>query len=502
MAWVAPSGSSRWRVRYRRDDGTTGSVCGFRTEQAAIDYKNDLESDRRRGTWLDPSGFKTTLAEWVQRWWPSLDLDLRTLENYESYLRLHILPRFGPVAMGDITTLDINLWIKESGEETEWRKGYAPSTIRAWVNLLSMILTDAVDQRLIPANPVQHADAVAVVRGNCRWSGRGRRRRRSCGSRTEAGLLGGPVARLLIITAAWTGCRWGEVTGLHRRNVHLARGVIVIDPECGSLHESRGRRWVGPPKTASSARTITLPPFLVAMLRDHLASHPYEYVFTTSSGTWLWRSTFNRRIFRPAIDGNHDNVRALIRTDPVKPGLTFHGLRHSHKTWMIDDSVPEIGQSRRLGHHLQDRVVETYSHVAAGVEKRLLTGLEHRWRLALSAVRPARPHTATGPARGRHGKKARRANKTRQRRLAAATQFTPGRPARSETRSEQPRLSTRDVRSARQPYDLDAGWDDRTTGLGGTRSGSDGPRVVHDSTDRYGYLGKDRQWKRRQRKER
>jgi hypothetical protein len=39
MAWVAPSGSSRWRVRYRRDDGTTGSVCGFRTEQAAIDYR-------------------------------------------------------------------------------------------------------------------------------------------------------------------------------------------------------------------------------------------------------------------------------------------------------------------------------------------------------------------------------------------------------------------------------------------------------------------------------
>jgi hypothetical protein len=82
------------------------------------------------------------------------------------------------------------------------------------------------------------------------------------------------VARLLIITTAWTGCQWGEVT-------------IVIDPQCGSLHESRGKRWIGPPKTASSARTIILPPFLVTMLRDHLVSHPYEYVFTTSSGAWL-----------------------------------------------------------------------------------------------------------------------------------------------------------------------------------------------------------------------
>jgi integrase len=402
MAWVTATGPKTWRVRYQRDDGTVGSVCGFRTEQAAIDYKNDLESDRRCGRWLDPSGSKTTLAEWVRRWWHSLDLDLRTLENYDSYLRQHILPRFGHVPMGNITTLDINLWIKESGEPSQTRpQGYAPSTIRAWVNVLSMILTDAVDQRLIATNPVQK---------------RRRRGRRSRHLRPErpwatpeevvriadqAALLSGPVARLLIITAAWTGCRWGELAGLHRRNVRLDQGVIVIDPMRGSLHEARGKRWIGPPKTPSSARTITLPPFLVAMLRDHLASHPYEYVFTTACGAWFWRSTFNRRILRPAIDGNHDdNVKARLRTEPVKPALTFHGLRHSHKTWLIDDGVPEIGQSKRLGHHLQDRVVETYRHVAPGVEKRLLTGLEHRWCGALSdPTNTSAPGRRTSPSR-------------------------------------------------------------------------------------------------------
>ena len=37
-----------------------------------------------------------TLAGWVCSWWPTLDLDTRTLENYRSYLRCHILPRFSP----------------------------------------------------------------------------------------------------------------------------------------------------------------------------------------------------------------------------------------------------------------------------------------------------------------------------------------------------------------------------------------------------------------------
>jgi integrase len=73
-----------------------------------------------------------------------------------------------------------------------------------------------------------------------------------------------------------------------------------------------------------------------------------------------------------------------VRLEPVKPGLTFHGLRHSHKTWMIADGVPEVAQSRRLGHILGDRIQETYSHVAAEVETRLLDGLQDRWVKAVA----------------------------------------------------------------------------------------------------------------------
>ena len=66
------------------------------------------------------------------------------------------------------------------------------------------------------------------------------------------------------------------------------------------------------------------------------------------------------------------------------PGLTFHGLRHSHKTWMIADGLPEIAQSRRLGHILPDKIQETYSHVADEVEHRLLQALQDRWDKAIA----------------------------------------------------------------------------------------------------------------------
>ncbi|MEU8413907.1 hypothetical protein AB0C24_14050 [Amycolatopsis japonica] len=80
-----------------------------------------------------------------------------------------------------------------------------------------------------------------------------------------------------------------------------------------------------------------------------------------------------------------------MRVYPVCPELTFHGLRHSHKTWLIAGGAPEIAQARRLGHHLPNRVVEVYSHVAPEVETRLLADLQRRSHKATRNPYPTGP---------------------------------------------------------------------------------------------------------------
>ncbi|HEY4458532.1 MAG TPA: hypothetical protein VGN81_29740 [Pseudonocardiaceae bacterium] len=199
-------------MRYRRSDRSKGSVGGFGNEQAAQHSQEELECDLRRGWWAEPTGSRATLAEWVRRWWTTLNLDVRALQNHERTLRLHILPRFGHRPMRAIAASDIAKWKLDAAES-----GYAHSTISGWVNLLSMILTDAADEGLIDVNPVRKLRR----RGKRVWSARPERiwatpwqvRRVA----DQAGELGGPIARLLIITAAWTGCRWGELAALHRR---------------------------------------------------------------------------------------------------------------------------------------------------------------------------------------------------------------------------------------------------------------------------------------------
>jgi hypothetical protein len=150
MAWVEQTGQASWRVRYRRADRTVGSVPGFASRRSAEAHAADVESDQRRQVWIDPAGGRLELRSWVARWLPVQDLDPQTVDNYESYLRCHVLVRFGATPLEEITALDVDTWAKESREA-----GYATATVASWVKLLSMILSDAVRQRLIPVNPVR-----------------------------------------------------------------------------------------------------------------------------------------------------------------------------------------------------------------------------------------------------------------------------------------------------------------------------------------------------------
>jgi integrase len=197
------------------------------------------------------------------------------------------------------------------------------------------------------------------------------------------------------------------VDSIGRRNTSPDLGGVrwhaVSNRRIGLCIESSRGIELGPPKTAESARTIALPPFLITLLRAHLDSHRHRFVFVSPTGQPHRNSNFGRRALRPAVDGTLHRSRATVRVEPVKPGLTFHGLRHGHKTWMIADGVPEVAQARRLGHILGDRIQETYSHVAAEVEQRLIDGLQERWDKAVADAATVHDWRSRPPATAADG---------------------------------------------------------------------------------------------------
>ncbi|MFF1691578.1 MULTISPECIES: tyrosine-type recombinase/integrase [unclassified Streptomyces] len=328
---------------------------------------------------------ETLLTDWVHRWWLTTDVGPNTASHYRSLLKNHILPRWGAMPLHLIAPSDVTVWLKSLQQR------YARSTTTSIGKLLALVMAAAVTERLIPDNPVR----VPRRRGRERqgedqlWAAE----HEVITLARRITHLADPTQGLLVITAAYTGMRWGELAALTRPAHNPQTATLTIHPDTGNLLEVDGRHSYGPPKTAASVRTVTLPPFLNALLQQDLARHDRDHLFTSTQGKLLRRSTFARRIWAPASRGT--TLPDGTTWPALKPGLTFHNLRHTHKTWLIEDNIPEVAQARRLGHTLKG-IADVYAHVANSVDARLLAALEARWQRSLTHHALAHT-TATAP---------------------------------------------------------------------------------------------------------
>ncbi|MGC4815112.1 tyrosine-type recombinase/integrase [Micromonospora sp. DT228] len=359
MAWVEKRGT-RFRVRLRLPDGTvtTDSAHDLRAD-AAIRAK-EIEVETARDTYIDPRAGRIPLADWVPIWETTHQAGPATWAAYRSHLRLHILPALGALPLVDIRRQHVKTLAVALG------KRLSPRSVADVIMVLSMVLQEAVEDRRVPFNPCR---GIRIPKGI--------RAERPHATAEQVAAIVARQARtsdgLLILTAAYTGMRWGELTGLTRDNVDLTTGSIHVHPDVGALHEVEGKLFLGPPKTNDSVRHIRLPRFLTTLLTVHLAEQPHDIVFPGARGHHQRRSNFNRRAWTPAVAGNLQ--RGI---PPVLPGMHFHDLRHTHKTWLIEDGIPEIAQARRLGHRLAG-VRGIYSHVTEAMITNVVDALQRRW---------------------------------------------------------------------------------------------------------------------------
>jgi Phage integrase, N-terminal SAM-like domain len=101
----------------------------------------------RSNTYIDPRAGRTTLTEWVNQWYPALDLEPSTLSNYKYRLEVLILPSFGDQPLASITAEQVSTW-----ERKLVTSGYSQRTAKDARSTLITALGDAVP-RYISANP-------------------------------------------------------------------------------------------------------------------------------------------------------------------------------------------------------------------------------------------------------------------------------------------------------------------------------------------------------------
>ncbi|MHB8084201.1 MAG: tyrosine-type recombinase/integrase [Dehalococcoidia bacterium] len=322
----------------------------------------ELLHDLDKGTFIKPE--KVTVKEYLERWLKDNVLPNvapRTAEGYEHIVRQHLIPGLGSIILAQLKPEHLQRYYAEKleGGRRDGKGGLSARTVRHHHVTLHTALSIAVKMGLLMRNV---ADAVTPPRYQRHefqtLTENEMHRALECAKDT-------PYYALLFL-ALFTGMRRSEILGLRWGDVDLLYSQISV---VRSLHHLRNGQFVfRPPKTAKGRRTIALSPAAALVLNEHKKSQELifrqtgdpltdeDLVFCTSEGQPLLPDTITRAWMR-------------MRDRLALHGVRLHDLRHSHATQMLKQNIhPKVVQER-LGHASISLTLDTYSHVAPGLQK-------------------------------------------------------------------------------------------------------------------------------------
>ncbi len=159
-----------------------------------------------------------------------------------------------------------------------------------------------------------------------------------------------PEHAALVYTLAYTGMRWGEVTGLRVRNVDLQRRRSRVEENAVKVST---QIVVGTPKTHET-RSVPLPRFLLQGLAQQMAGKNQEAIVFGDGRTHLPRPQARNGWFMRAVG----EARAI---DPTFPRITIHDLRHTAASLAVSAGANVKAVQRMLGHASAAMTLDTYA---------------------------------------------------------------------------------------------------------------------------------------------
>lgn len=240
--------------------------------------------------------------------------------------------------LGQIRTSTIQGFVKTLSADL------APGTVEVIYRYVSAIFKAAVADRMIAASPCVRVrlpkappSKVVPITVEQVWA-------------LEAAL---PAQyRALVPLCAGTGLRQGEAFGLTADRINEHWKTITVDRQL-VLIPSSGPAF-GPPKTASSYRTIPVADVVLDALKAHVDEHGLGddgLLFTNTVGGPIRRTRFS------------DAWRPAARAAGLAEGVGMHALRHFFASSLIAAGCSVVSVQERLGHATATETLNTYAHL-------------------------------------------------------------------------------------------------------------------------------------------
>ena len=154
-----------------------------------------------------------------------------------------------------------------------------------------------------------------------------------------------PTAYAAFNILFWTGMREGELLALTLADVDFERKGIFVRHSYARLN---GEDVISDPKTRRSKRFITVPDFLLEIIREY-AAKLYEY-------------QPEERLFECTKYWLKEQLERCCKRTGVKV-IRVHDIRHSHASLLINMGTDALLVQQRLGHEKVSTTLGTYAHL-------------------------------------------------------------------------------------------------------------------------------------------
>jgi integrase len=375
--------SGRYQARYIGPDGIERKApATFETERLAGNWLTVVESEILTGDWSAPEAGAVELGEYGPRWIAERKLAPRTRELYEDLFRLWVRPHLAHLTLDAIKPATVRSWRKkllDSGT-TE------PQAVKSYCLLRAILNTAVKEDALIRENPCR-------VKGYDRYH----TPERPTATVEQVYRLADalpPRFRALVVVAAFSGLRWGELAALRRADVDLAEGVVRVPRKLAAL---RNRMEFGPPKSEAGTRAVALPAAAVAALRPHMLefvdADQDGLVFTGDKGGVLRTGNFRRAV----------KWVAAVKAAGIRAGFHFHDLRHTGNNLAAASGASTRELMHRMGQSSM-RAALIYQHATSERDREIAEGMDKRIAKAQgkkATAKKAAPKKATAKKAGR-----------------------------------------------------------------------------------------------------
>lgn len=353
-------GDKPWRARWRAYPGAPQQSQSFAKKSDAESFLLDLEHGKATGAYVDPTLGRMTFGKWWESWRATrVDLKPSTMNRDVTYYRNYVEPYFADVPLAKVDRPALRAWVADLNA-----KGLSPATVQKAVQIVSKALGAAVDDRRLAQNPAWRLPLPRVEVKEMRFLAPG-----------EVAALADAIDtryRVWLLTAAYSGLRFGELAALRHGRVDLLRRRLDV---VENVADVSGVHHFGTPKTRAGRRSVPIPTALAGELKAWASGRGADdLVFPAPEGGPLRPSLFNRRTWQPAIH------KAGVA--PLRP----HDLRHTAVSiWIAGGANPkEI--ATWAGHASVATVLDRYGHLLAGQEERVMDALDVMFTTAKPAA--------------------------------------------------------------------------------------------------------------------